>query len=170
MLKVDSEGAIQWQRQYGGGNQYEDFAETIQQTSDGGYIVAGRTQPFDGNTDLWALKLDSNGDVTWQKRYGGVAYESAFSIQETDDGGYLILEDHTANLYSSPSELTLLKLNQQREIEWDSVVDSVNDHYMICDLLRLDDGYLAASTFVTRSPEQIGILVVKTDAHGAIAD
>ena len=59
-----------WARTYGGSD--AESAEAIQQTSDGGYIVAGRTRSFGaGNYDTWVLKLNSDGSIAWQKTYGG---------------------------------------------------------------------------------------------------
>ena len=68
-----------------------DYANSIQQTSDGGYIVAGETMSFGaGGSDAWVLKLDGNGNVQWQKTYGGTGNDYANSIQQTSDGGYIV--------------------------------------------------------------------------------
>ena len=87
VLKLDTTGAITWQKTYGGVN--EDYVTFIQQTSDGGYVMAGLTQSFGaGDSDAWALKLDTTGAITWQKTYGGATdYKSADSIRQTQDGG-----------------------------------------------------------------------------------
>ena len=70
VLKLDRDGTITWQKTYGGSG-YDD-AYSIQQTSDGGYIVAGDTYSFGaGSGDVWVLKLDQCGNITWQKTYGG---------------------------------------------------------------------------------------------------
>lgn len=80
--------AIEWAKTYGGAS--SDTAQSIQQTSDGGYIVAGWTSSFGaGNDDAWVLKLDPSGDVVWQKTYGGANNDYAYSIQQTSDGGYI---------------------------------------------------------------------------------
>jgi hypothetical protein len=89
VLKLDRNGDVQWQKTYGGPS--EDKASSIQQTSDGGYIVAGTTYSFAaGYTDIWVLKLDRNGNVQWQKTYGGPSWDKASSIQQTSDGGYIV--------------------------------------------------------------------------------
>jgi hypothetical protein len=74
-----------------------DFAYSIQQTSDGGYIVAGASNSTDGDvtgnhggTDYWIVQLDANGNITWQKSLGGGNDERSSAIQETTDGGYII--------------------------------------------------------------------------------
>src|SRR4030042_2480935 len=74
----------QWSR-YGGYN--VDSAHSIQQTFDGGYIVAGLTHSFGEEGNLWVLKLDKNLNVQWKKTYGGSKGEDAYSIRPTSDGG-----------------------------------------------------------------------------------
>ena len=75
LLKLGSSGTIEWQKTYGGAD--DDGAFSVQQTSDGGYIVSGATKSFGaGSTDIWVLKLDAFGDITWQKTYGGEGSEN----------------------------------------------------------------------------------------------
>ena len=88
ILKLNSDGTVAWQKTYGGtGN---DGASSIQQTSDGGYIVAGYTSSFGaGSYDFWALKLESDGSIVWQKTYGGAGYDYARPLIQAWDGGYI---------------------------------------------------------------------------------
>jgi hypothetical protein len=80
---------ISWAKTYGGAGY--DYATSIQQTTDGGYIVAGFTDSLGaGEDDFWVLKLDARGDVVWQKTYGGGGWDEASSIQQTTDGGYIV--------------------------------------------------------------------------------
>jgi hypothetical protein len=100
--------ASQWVRIYGGANL--DRATSIQQATDGGYIVVGMTNSFGaGNSDVWVLKLDSNGNILWQKTYGGTEFEYARSIQQTADGGY-ILVGGTLSSGDENSDLLIIKL------------------------------------------------------------
>ena len=90
ILKLNGSGDVQWQKTYGGTN--SDWAYSIQQTSDGGYILAGMTDSFGaGHYDAWVLKLDGNGNVQWEKTYGGTNDDYAYSIQQTSDGGYIVV-------------------------------------------------------------------------------
>ena len=77
-----------WARNYGG----HGHLKSIQQTSDGGYILLGNTWHFytDERENVRILKLDSNGTMVWDKMYGGEYYDYARSIQETPDGGYIV--------------------------------------------------------------------------------
>lgn len=78
-----------WAATYGGVG--ADEALSIQQTSDGGYIVASYTESFGaGGGDFWVLKLKADGNVVWQKTYGGSDWDDALSIQQTSDGGYIV--------------------------------------------------------------------------------
>ena len=90
---------IQWQKCLGGSDR--DYAGSIQQTSDGGFIVAGYSCSNDGDvsghhgtpgdsTDYWIVKLDSTGEIDWQRSLGGSDWDWAFSIQQTADGGFIV--------------------------------------------------------------------------------
>ena len=89
---------IAWQKCLGGSSY--DEANSVQQTGDRGYIVAGDTFSNDDNVsgnhgirDSWVVKLDNVGDVEWQKCLGGSRYDKANSIQQTVDGGYIVAGD-----------------------------------------------------------------------------
>ncbi len=88
--------AIEWQRSYGG--KEREIVEDIQLSSDGGYIFAGYTESSDGdvtdnhgNRDFWIVKLNSNGDIAWQKTIGGTDYDYLESITETSDGEFIVV-------------------------------------------------------------------------------
>src|SRR3989338_11074850 len=78
-----------WAATYGGEDW--DVAESVQQTREGGYIVAGSTKSFGaGKDDVWVLKLGPDGTIEWQKTYGGTSSDWANSVQQTSDGGYIV--------------------------------------------------------------------------------
>ncbi|MEP7170252.1 MAG: T9SS C-terminal target domain-containing protein, partial [Bacteroidota bacterium] len=121
--------AIQWQKCYGGTN--GEGARSIQQTTDGGYIVAGPTLSNDGdvalnhgNKDYWVIKLDSLGNLQWEKTYGGTGYDDPFDIQQTADGGYVVAGwsasndgDVTGNHNSS--DYWIVKIDSSGIIQWE---------------------------------------------------
>ena len=109
VLKLNSEGVTLWQKAYGGPK--KDVADFIQQTSDGGYIVACTTNSFGaGGHDFWVLKLDHNGNIDWQKSYGGAGNDSASSIQQTNDGGYIVA-GVTESFGAGERDIWILKLS-----------------------------------------------------------
>jgi hypothetical protein len=102
IVKLDSLGTLQWQKSLGGSD--NDEAKSIQQTSDGGYIIAGSSFSNNGdvtgnhgNQDYWIVKLDSLGTIQWQKSLGGSEEDEAKSIQQTSDGGYIIAGSSFSN-------------------------------------------------------------------------
>ena len=119
ILKLDSSGNVQWQKTYGGIGK-EGEARFIQQTSDGGYIVADGTMSYGaGGKDLWVLKLDSSGNIEWQKTYGGIGEEGeeGLSMQQTTDGGYIVA-NHTSSFGAGLADLWVLKLDSDGNIQW----------------------------------------------------
>jgi len=128
VLKLDSLGALQWKKLYGGSDLEEAFS--IQLTSDGGYVVAGFAKSNDGDVsghqgdfDAWVVKLDSAGEMQWQKCLGGTGWEDALDIQQTAEGGYIVAGrsgtpngDVTVNHGSL--DFWVVKLSNTGQIEW----------------------------------------------------
>jgi hypothetical protein len=95
IVKIDRFGSIEWQNSLGGFD-YDNLYCAIQ-TLDSGYILAGSTISTNGDVtgnhgmlDCWIVKLDNNGALLWQKSLGGSDDDEAKSIQQTNDGGYII--------------------------------------------------------------------------------
>ncbi len=95
IVKLDDAGALQWQQCLGGS--FADHAYSIQQTGDGGYIVAGSSESNDGDVngnhgakDVWAVKLNGSGSLQWQSCLGGTGVDWALSISQSSDGGYIM--------------------------------------------------------------------------------
>ena len=96
VLKITAAGAVSWQKCFGG-NSFE-WAQDIQQTTDGGYIVAGSTHSTVGDVsgnhggeDAWVVKLDASGNLQWQRCIGGTGTDSSRSVAQTQDGGYILV-------------------------------------------------------------------------------
>ncbi|GAG52771.1 unnamed protein product, partial [marine sediment metagenome] len=106
----------QWARTYGGSG--DDRAYLLQKTNDGGCIVAGDTNSFGASfKDLWVLKLDLNGAVEWQKIYESLYYDNLFSLQQTNDGGY-VLGCQARSFNAGEEEFWILKLDLLGDIDW----------------------------------------------------
>ena len=106
VVKLSQTGDVQWEKQYGGVD--EDRGNSVIEASDGGYIIAGMTKsytgdldgdqhlpelspPYSGAANAWVVKLGSNGELMWHRTYGGSGSEAAYSISQTDDGGYIVV-------------------------------------------------------------------------------
>jgi hypothetical protein len=165
-LKLSSDGDIEWQRAYGGSGW--DGAYCIEQTNDGGYIVAGKTGSFGaGESDFWILKLSSDGDIEWQKNYGGAYRDSASFIQQTSDGGYVVAGD-TSN---TKGNILVLKLSSTGVIEWQRVYKGSGGYSASFIQQTSDGGYIVAGDL--NSPEEEGCddfnsLILKLSSDGDI--
>jgi hypothetical protein len=89
LVKTDADGTMQWNKTYGGTNW--DLASALVQTADGGYAFAGYTYSYGGgNSDMWLVNIDAEGNVRWNSTYGGTGYENAEALVQTSDGGYAV--------------------------------------------------------------------------------
>ena len=101
LIKTDALGDTLWTKTYGGEEENDAFGASVQQTSDGGYIITGTTNSYDSRSaDVWLIKTDSFGDTLWTMTYGGSGSEEGMSVQQTSDSGYII----AGNKFSFPRE------------------------------------------------------------------
>ena len=124
---------VEWKRCLGGTG--EDRGYSIEQTSDGGYVVAGYTESHDGDVsggkglrDAWVVKLNGAGDIEWEKSLGYSLMDEAHSICQTSDGGYAITgETQTYDAEGNPGDydLFVMKLSSTGEQEWIETVDGI---------------------------------------------
>ena len=126
LVKFSSTGAIVWQKCLGGS--VADFPGSVQQTTDGGYIVGGYTGSTDGDvvglhgqTDAWIAKVNSAGVLEWQRCLGGTGNDFGFCARQTSDGGYVM----AAELASDDGDVTafnggfwIIKMNATGTIQW----------------------------------------------------
>ncbi|MCC6690141.1 MAG: T9SS type A sorting domain-containing protein [Bacteroidia bacterium] len=142
LLKIDRNGNKLWDKTYGGSDW--DFAYSVHQTSDGGYIVAGGTYSYGkGNEDFYLIKTDLNGDTLWTKTYGGTDDDEAHSVRITSDGGYL-LAGETKSFSDSNGDAYIIKTNSTGDTLWtktyggskedlaNDIIESTNGNYIFC--------------------------------------
>jgi len=154
-----------WSRIYGGPNYDEAFA--LAPTSDGGYVVAGRTASFGvrgGGDDVWVLKLDGQGNVVWQKTYGGTNIDQAFALARTSDGGYVVA-GRTASFGAGWDDVWVLKLDGQGNVVWQKTYGGTGDDGAYALAPTSDGGYVVAG--YTRSFGG-GAWVLKLDGQGNV--
>jgi len=154
VVKLSNAGIIQWQKTLGGTQ--EDYAYSIQQTIDGGYIVVGNTGSNDGDvtgnhggSDMWIVKLSATGTFQWQKTLGGTYSDSGYSIQQTKDGGYIAagfaasnngdVTGHIGNL-----DYWVVKLTNTGTIEWEKSLGGTASEVTTSVEQTSDGGYIIA--------------------------
>jgi outer membrane protein assembly factor BamB len=113
LVKTDSNGNKQWEVTFGGA--YWDMGVCAQQTSDGGFILAGRTQSFGaGDEDIWLIKMNNHGQEEWEHTFGGLYFEMARFVQQTSDGGY-ILVGSTKSYGDGNGDVLLIKMKPEAQ-------------------------------------------------------
>ena len=166
VLKLSSTGTIDWQHTYGRSG--SDWADSIQQTSDGGYIVAGTSWSFvAGNYDIWVLRLSSTGTIDWQHTYGGSGDDHASSIQQTSDGGYIVAGS-TSSFGAGDYDICLLKLSSTGTIDWQHTYGGSKLDRVISIQQTSDGGYIVAGETVSFGAGVGDIWVLKLSSTGTI--
>ncbi|MCB9365326.1 MAG: T9SS type A sorting domain-containing protein [Flavobacteriales bacterium] len=154
IVKLTNTGAVTWEKYLGGTSM--DVAHSIQQTADGGYIVAGFSYSNDeditgnnGGSDMWIVKLTSTGTITWEKSLGGTDYDFAQSIQQTTDGGYIVAGDSpsidgdvTGN--NGGKDMWIVKLTSTGTITWEKSLGGTSNDYAQSIQQTVDGGYIVA--------------------------
>jgi len=148
ILKLDMNGNLLWQKTFGGAG--EDAALSIQQTKDGGYIVAGVTKSFGaGDFDVYILKLDADGNLVWQKTFGGTDEDVAYSVQQTKDGGYVVA-GYTRSFGGSDKDVYILKIDENGELIWEKTFGGKYDDVALSIQQTNDGGYIASGTSILK--------------------
>ena len=190
VVKMSSSGVIEWEKNYGGSDDEE--ALCIQQTSDGGYIVGGYTKSSasgdvtganKGSSDIWVVKLDASGNITWQKNYGGDQNDELKSIRQTSDGGYICsgwtsssANGDVTDANHGGDDIWVVKLDGSGNISWNKSYGGNLDEASRSIILTSDGGYIiAGSTDSSASGDISGvskgsydIWIVKLDNTGNI--
>ena len=170
VLKLKKDGSIDWQKTYGGGNW--DIAFATEQTSDGGYIVTGSTESFGaGDYDVWVLKLNSQGDIVWQKTYGGPRGDYPGGIEQTKDGGYIVAGT-TSSFGEGSYDLWILKLDQNGTVVWDKTYggkDEEGEYFRHIPIKQTSDGgFIVAGSTKSFGAGDDDFWVLKLNAEGSI--
>ena len=166
VLKLDSSGNIEWQKAYGRSD--SDYAKSIQQTSDGGYIVAGFIDSYGaGSPDYWVLKLDSSGNIEWQKTYGGSEHDYAKSIQQTTDNGYIVAGE-SWSYGAGQSDCWVLKLSSSGNVEWQKSYGGDSWDWVNCMELTVDGGCIIAGYTSSYGAGSNDSWALKLDSNGDV--
>jgi hypothetical protein len=190
VVKLDASGAVQWDNTIGGSG--NDILFSVLQTSDGGYLLGGRstspaggdkTENSLGNFDYWVVKLDGSGGVQWDHTIGGSGDDLLFSVIQTSDGGYLLggYSDSDANGDKTEnsqggSDYWVVKLDGSGAVQWDNTIGGSDVDELYSVIQTSDGGYLlggysdsGANGDKTESSQgETDYWVVKLDGSGAV--
>ena len=166
LRKIDVLGNVQWQKSYADSNY--NYLNSIKETSDHGFILAGSTQSGSNNTyDYWVIKTNYAGTAEWQKRFGFSNDDKATSAAETSDGGYLVAG--SSNPDGTPYKLPLImKLNSAGNELWEEIIcclDIIDNPAMS---ITADGGFVIAANAVNPDTSSINAWIIKFDSTASI--
>lgn len=158
LIKLDANGDTLWTKKIGA--TANDWGKSVQQTTDGGFIIAGGSA-----SGIYLMKTDINGDTLWTKLYGSSAYSVANSIQQTTDGGYIVA-GYVYSLVSSSYDIYLIKTDTNGDTLWTKSFGGVNDDEGNCVQQTTDGGYIIAGMTESFGAGDMDVYLIKTDVSG----
>ena len=159
-----------WNNTFGGERMDRGFS--VQQTYDGGYIVAGDTKSFSSggerDLDIWLIKTGSDGNEEWNKTFGENESERCFSCQQTSDKGYILVGWKSYGMEERLTDVWLIKTDKYGNEHWNKTYGDTNWNGGYCVQQTQDGGYIIVGETCTSGYERSDIWLIKTDSNGNI--
>jgi hypothetical protein len=165
LIRTNPSGDTVWTKTYGGSG--SDGATSICLTSDGGFIITGRTQSFGaGYLDVWLLKTDSLGDTLWTKTFGGLYEDWGYCVEPTLDSGYIIAG---YKIYATGiGDAWLIKTDGAGNLVWNKFFGGSNHDEARAVKQTSDSGYIMVGTY-DYNVANAQVYLVKTNGSGDTA-
>lgn len=181
-IKLDSSGDLQWSRFFGGN--FTDTAEGVVETVDGGFIIAGGSDSEDtdvtnnkGTYDFWIIRIDANGNLVWEKSFGGEQSDEARAIVKTSDGNFVIAGDTRSNTVdvsgnNGAADFWLIKISSNGDLIWQKSIGGSGFDVARDVTTTRDNGFLISGSSrssdgdVSENKGQNDAWVVKVDNNG----
>ncbi len=166
VLKLDGSGELEWQRTFGGSQ--DDWFNCVRQTSDGGYIGVGWTYSYgEGLADVYVVKLDRNGEVTWQKTYGGNGFDEGYSVEQTEDGGFIIVGESNS-FVSGPVDVYIVKIDANGDLKCQKTYGSDGSDEAFCIRKTSDGGYIISGRSDSQNTGMYDAYILKLNEEGIV--
>jgi hypothetical protein len=166
LIKTNASGDTLWTRTYG--DTGSEYGYSVQQTSDGGYIIAGIVNMFGNNDQVYLIKTNSFGDTLWTRNYGGAYTDWGESVQQTQDGGYIIAGFTNSFGPGTPSytNVYLIKTNASGDTLWTRAYGGLRSDAGFSVKQTQDGGYIVAGSTSSFSDTLDNVYLIKTNASG----
>jgi hypothetical protein len=169
LIKTDSAGNMEWNQTYGE-EEANDSLQSLVQTSDGGYAMAGSTTAFGaGGSDFWLIKTDSFGNMMWNKTYGGADSDSALDLVQTSEGGYA-LAGFTNSFGVGETDFWLVKTDSSGNMQWNQIYGGQSYETAWAIVQTGDGGYALAGSTSSFGAGGHDFWLIKTDEYGVIPE
>ena len=154
---------VMWENTFGGST--DDGGNSVQQTTDGGFIITGYTESLStGNSDVYLIKTDASGNLVWEKTFGGTAGDEGLSVRQTTDGGFIIAGS-TESFGAGGRDVYLIKTDGFGVLIWAKVFGGSNNDDGNAIQQTKDGGFIIAGS-TTSSSTGGDVYLIKTDASG----
>lgn len=167
LIRTDSNGDTLWTKTFGG--TFYDRGNSVQQTSDGGFIIVGETSSFGaGNADVYLIRTNSNGDTLWIKTYGGDDSDRGYSIQKTSDDGFIIAGE-TKSFGAGYYDAYLIRTNSNGDTLWTKTYGGTGDDHSYSIYQTNDSGFVVAGqkeAFSAIDPDNIDAFLIRLNSNG----
>jgi hypothetical protein len=165
LIKTDENGDTIWTKTYTDNNvQKCNYSE---QTSDSGYILVGYTGPsIQFNTDIWLIKTNRNGNIEWNKKYGGTDGENAFWVEQTSDGGYIFVGATRSFGNSNDTDIWLIKTSELGDTIWTRTFGELGEDVGFSVRQTKDGGYIICGVTESVGAGEGDGWILKTNANG----
>ena len=164
LIKTDQNGQELWSQTFGGAG--DEVGRSIQKTDDGGYIIVGSSSSYgNGENDVYLIKTDQDGQELWSQTFGGSANDIGRSIQETDDGGYVI-SGNTNSYGNGGHDVYLIKTDQDGQELWSQTFGGAAGDVGRSIQKTDDGGYLIAGNTYSYGIGESNVYLLQTDQDG----
>jgi len=165
LIKTYNNGNEQWNKRYGI-SVLDETAFSVQQTSDGGYTMAGNAASY-GNEDIdvMVIKTDSNGNEVWSKTFGGEDRDRGWSLKQTADGGFIVV-GVTESYGNANDDVWLIKIDSNGNEGWNKILGGSSDDSGHDILLTSDGGYIILGSTSSNGDNDNDFWLIKTDSNG----
>jgi hypothetical protein len=164
LIKTDANGNEQWEKTFGG--RYPDRGRSVRQTSDGGFIIVGYTESFGaGWADVWLIKTDADGNKLWDRTFGGSDWDDGWSVQQTSDGGFIIVGE-TTSFGAGWADVWLIKTDADGNKLWDRTFGGSDWDWGFSVQQTSDGGFILVGYTESFGAGWADVWLIKTDADG----
>jgi len=163
LIKTDPSGNTVWEKSISGDGDY--YGESVRQTGDGGFMVAGTVSSDHRDYDIYLMKTDASGKKIWEKRFGGEEIDSCHAMQLTSDGG-CIIAGHTYSFGSAWNDVYLIKTDASGNMIWEKIVGGKGYDWGYSVLQTGDGGFIIAGRTSSFGKGDHAAYLIKTDASG----